>query len=109
MKAFPWILAVAFVAGAGAAVTLAATERTITQKGKAFSETNVAIKKGDTLIFLNDDNVAHNIYSTSPSNEFDLGSVLPGHSVPVTFDKGGDVDILCAIHPLMKMKVKVAD
>jgi plastocyanin len=107
MKAFPCILALAFLAGAG--VALAAVEHTISQKGKKFSETNVAIKKGDTLVFVNDDNVAHNIYSQSANNEFNLGSVLPGHSVPVTFDKGGDIDILCAIHPLMKMKVKVAD
>jgi plastocyanin len=107
MKAFPCVLAVAFLAGVG--VALAAAEHTITQKGKKFSETDVSIKKGDTLVFVNDDNVAHNIYSQSASNEFNLGSVTPGHSVPVTFDKTGDVDILCAIHPLMKMKVKVAD
>jgi len=106
MKVFPCVLAVSFLAGAGVAL---AAQHTITQKGKVFSETNVALKKGDTLVFVNDDNVAHNIYSQSPSNEFNLGSVLPGHSVPVTFDKSGDVDILCAIHPLMKMKVKVAD
>ena len=109
MKAFPCILALAFLAGAGTAVALAAAEHTITQKGKKFSETSVSLKKGDTIVFVNDDNVAHNIYSQSPSNEFNLGSVLPGHSVPVTFDKSGDVDILCAIHPLMKMKVKVTD
>jgi len=107
MKTFPCILAIAFLAGAG--VAFAAAEHTVHQKGKQFSETNVTLKKGDTLVFLNDDNVAHNIYSTSPDNEFNLGSVLPGKSVPVTFDKSGDVDVLCAIHPLMKMKVKVTD
>jgi len=107
MKTFPCILAIAFLAGAG--VAFAAAEHTVHQKGKQFSETNVTLKKGDTLVFLNDDNVAHNIYSQSANNEFNLGSVTPGHSVPVTFDKSGDVDILCAIHPLMKMKVKVSD
>ncbi len=107
MKSFPCILAAAFLAGAG--VAFAAAEHTISQKGKQFSETSVTLKKGDTIVFLNDDNVAHNIYSQSPNNEFNLGSVLPGKSVPVTFDKSGDVDILCAIHPLMKMKVKITD
>jgi plastocyanin len=105
MKAFPCVLAVAFLAGVG--VALAAAQHTITQKGKKFSETNLALKKGDSIVFVNDDNVAHNIYSQSANNEFNLGSVTPGNSVPVTFDKSGDVDILCAIHPLMKMKVKV--
>ena len=42
MNAFPCILAIAFLAGVG--VALAASERTITQKGKVFSETNVSIK-----------------------------------------------------------------
>ena len=107
MKAFPCVLAVAFLAGVG--VALAAAQHTITQKGKKFSEASLSIAKGDTLVFVNDDNVAHNIYSQSANNEFNLGSVTPGNSVPVTFDKSGDVDILCAIHPLMKMKVKVSD
>jgi plastocyanin len=107
MKSFPCALAVAFLAGA--AVAALAADRTITQKGKAFSPTDVTVKKGETLMFVNDDNVAHNIYSMSPNNEFNLGSQLPGTSVPVTFDKVGDVDILCAIHPLMKMKVKVTN
>jgi plastocyanin len=100
-------VAVAFLAGI--AVAAAATQQTINQKGKVFSQTDVTIKKGDTLVFVNDDNVAHNIYSTSPGNEFDLGSQKPGNSTPVTFDKSGNVDVMCAIHPLMKMKVKVAD
>jgi len=107
MKAFPCLVAAAFVAGA--VVAAAAAERTITQKGKMFSMAEVAIKKGDALVFVNNDNVAHNIFSSSPGNDFNLGSQLPGNSTSVTFDKSGDVDVMCAIHPLMKMKVKVAD
>ena len=106
MKVFPFIVAAAFVAGA--VVAAAAAERTINQKGKAFSANDVSIKKGDTLVFVNDDNVAHNIFSTSPGNDFNLGSQPPGNSTSVTFDKPGNIDIMCAIHPLMKMKVKVA-
>jgi plastocyanin len=107
MKTFTSLLAVAFVAGA--VVAAAAAEQTISQKGKVFSPPNVTIKKGDTLVFSNDDNVAHNIYSVSANNEFNLGSQAPGNSTPITFDKSGDIDIVCAIHPVMKMKVKVTD
>jgi len=107
MKIFPCVVALAFVAGA--AVAALAAEQTISQKGKVFSKAEVALKKGDTLVFVNDDNVAHNIYSTSPGNDFNLGSQGPGKSVSVTFDKPGDIDVLCAIHPLMKMKVKVTE
>ncbi len=107
MKSVSCLVAVAFLSGA--AVAALAAEKTINQKGKVFSVTDVTIKKGDTLVFVNDDNVAHNIFSTSPGNDFNLGSQAPGTSVPVTFDKAGEVDILCAIHPLMKMKVNVAN
>jgi plastocyanin len=106
MKSMKAGLVLAFLAGTTVAL---AAERTIGQKGKAFSETAVEIKKGDALVFVNDDNVVHNLMSMSPGNEFNLGSIAPGLSTPVTFEKAGDVQILCAIHPKMKLSVKVTD
>ena len=108
---FARTLAIAFAAGiATAAVAVAATgERSITQKGKVFSESEVAIKKGETVVFVNDDTVSHNIMSNTTGNQFNLGSQAPGISTPVTFDKSGDVTVICAIHPRMKMTVKVSD
>jgi plastocyanin len=90
----------------GCAVALAA-ERTIMQKGKVFSESAITIKKGDVVVFVNDDTVTHNVMSTDPGNEFNIGSQAPGVSTPVTFDKAGEFTILCAIHPRMKLIVKV--
>ena len=87
---------------------LAATE-VIHQQGRAFSTENMTIKKGATLTFLNDDSVPHNIMSTSKGNEFNLGSQLPGSSTDVTFKESGEVQVICAIHPRMKMTVKVTD
>jgi plastocyanin len=86
-----------------------AANLTITQKGRVFSSEEVTIKKGGTLTFLNDDSVPHNILSTSKGNEFNLGSQPPGASTDVTFKEAGDVLILCAIHPRMKMTVKVIE
>ena len=106
MKSLKVGLALAFIAGASVAL---AAERTISQKGKVFSESALEIKKGDTLVFLNDDNVVHNVLSTTPGNVFNLGSIGPGHSTPVTFDKAGNLQILCAIHPSMKMSLTVKD
>src|SRR5262249_20723457 len=107
MKLFPFVVAAAFVTGA--AVAAFAAEHTVSQKGKKFSVSEITVKKGDKVLFVNDDNVAHNIFSTTAGNEFNLGSQAAGSSAPVTFDKTGDIDVLCAIHPLMKMKVKVTD
>ena len=86
-----------------------AADQTIRQKGRMFSSESVSIKKGETLTFLNDDSVPHNIASTSKGNEFNLGSQTPGATTPVTFKEVGDAQIICAIHPRMKMTVKVTD
>ena len=74
-----------------------------------FSSESLAIKKGETITFLNDDTVSHNIISTSKGNEFNLGSQSPGTSTDVTFKVAGDVQVLCAIHPRMKLMVKVSE
>jgi plastocyanin len=102
-------LIIAFTAGAATAAVAATAERSITQKGKVFSESEVAIRKGETVVFVNDDTVSHNIMSTTAGNQFNLGSQAPGMSTPVTFDKSGEIAIICAIHPRMKMSVKVSD
>jgi plastocyanin len=87
---------------------LAATE-VIHQQGRAFSSESVTVKKGEALTFLNDDTVPHNVMSASKGNEFNLGSLPPGSSTDVSFKETGDVQVICAIHPRMKMTVKVVD
>ena len=86
----------------------AATE-VLPQQGREISSESVSVKKGDALTFLNDDTVPHNIMSASKGNEFNLGSQAPGTSTDVTFKESGDVQVICAIHPRMKMMVKVID
>ena len=88
---------------------LAAANQDIHQKGRVFSAENVTIKKGEALTFVNDDTIPHNILSTSKGDEFNLGSQAPGAATDVTFKEAGDVQVLCAIHPRMKMMVKVTD
>lgn len=106
MKVLKAAMCVAFLSGIAVAY---AAEQTITEKGKVFSKTEVSIKKGDVLNFLNDDNIVHNVMSTSAGNEFNVGAVKPGISTPVTFKAAGNVQVICAIHPSMKMLVKVTD
>jgi len=83
--------------------------QTIRQQGRTFSAGRVTIKVGESLTFLNDDNVPHNVASTSRGNEFDLGSQAPGASTDVAFTEAGEVQVFCAIHPRMKLTVKVSD
>jgi plastocyanin len=106
MKPIAFAVALGMIAGC---VTALAAEKSITQKGKVFSETNLTIKKGDILVFVNDDNITHNIFSTSSGNTFNLGAQAPGVSTPVKFANAGEVSVLCAIHPRMQMAVKVTE
>ena len=86
-----------------------AADHQVAQKGRLFSVESITVKKGDTITFVNDDSVPHNIMSTSSGNEFNLGSQGPGTSTPVTFNQAGDFEVICAIHPRMKMTVKVTE
>ena len=101
------LLTLVITAGLSAGA-LAATQ-VIHQQGRTFSVESVTIKKGEALTFLNDDTVPHNIMSTSKGNEFNLGSQAPGTSTDVSFKEAGEVQVICAIHPRMKMMVKVED
>ena len=93
------VMAIAMVlAFAGGSAVAFAAERSITQKGRAFSDSAVTVKKGDTLVFVNDDTVG---------NEFNLGSQMPGATSNVTLNNPGEVSVVCAIHPRMKMTVTV--
>jgi len=86
-----------------------AANLTITQKGRLFSSESITIKKGESVTFANDDSVPHNIISASKGNEFNLGSQPPGAATDVTFKESGEAQVICAIHPRMKMTVKITD
>jgi plastocyanin len=101
------IISLAILAGLSTGA-LAATQ-IIHQQGRAFSSDSMTVKKGDAITFLNDDTVPHNVMSATKGNEFNLGSLSPGSSTDVVFKDVGDVQVICAIHPRMKMTVKVVD
>ncbi|MCU0825283.1 MAG: methylamine utilization protein [Leptospira sp.] len=86
---------------------LAAKVHTVAQEGRKFSVDQLEIAVGDTVDFPNKDDFFHNVYSLSPSKVFDLGSYTKGNSKKVTFDKAGEIEVRCAIHPEMKMKIIV--
>lgn len=97
------------VISAGLSAGALAGTQMIHQQGRVFGPDSVTVKKGEALTFLNDDTIPHNIMSGSKGNEFNLGSQAPGMSTDVTFKESGDVQVICAIHPRMKMMVKVTD
>ena len=88
-------------------VAVSAQQVTVTQKGKEFSEKSVTVKVGEEITFINDDSVAHNVYSRVGTQKTDLGLQKPGAEGVLSFDKAGKYRVRCAIHPKMKMTVVV--
>ena len=85
----------------------AAPEHVVAQKDKAFSVKTLKAKVGDTITFRNDDPFAHNIFSLSSIQSFDLGTFGKGETKQVVLKKEGKMDVECAIHPEMKLTVEV--
>ena len=70
---------------------------------------NLDISAGSTVVFTNHDNIYHNINSKSPANLFSIDTYDPGTPHPVTFEKSGEVQLLCKVHPEMSGWVIVTD
>ncbi len=87
-----------------------AGETDIIQAGQAFSETDISVKAGDHVKFLNQDDVKHNILVQAGDDDDDakdMGLQAPGQSIDVPFDKAGKFLVRCHIHPGMKLAVTV--
>jgi plastocyanin len=97
----------AFAAGAATAA-IAATQFTISQKGREFTPTEITIARGEAIQILNDDaDLLHHVYVESNRFTFDSGDQQPGSKTKITFTEAGDFNVLCAIHPKMKLLVHV--
>ena len=55
----------------------AGMDHTVTQKGK-FNPTEIEIKAGDSITFVNDDKTRHNVYSKSVGQKFNIRKQKPG-------------------------------
>lgn len=81
--------------------------RSMDQKAMTFVPHVLVISRGDTVNFLNHDNVAHNVYS--PDNEgYNLGSFKQDEQRSYKFQKEGAYTQLCSLHPEMLAFVFVA-
>ena len=72
------------------------------QKEMKFVPRVLPVLVGTTVDFPNNDTTWHNVFSKSAAKEFDLGLYPPGNARRVTFDKPGEVRVLCNVHPVME-------
>ena len=88
--------------------SVAAQQYNVSQKGRMFHPDKLSIERGETLVIVNDDgDLRHHAYIDSPTFSFDSGDQEPGSKATIPFTVAGDFDVLCAIHPKMKLAVHV--
>jgi len=85
----------------------AGAQHIVVQKNKAFSVTTLTVKVGDSVVFSNNDDITHNVFSLSKGLEFNTKAQAPGTANQVTWKTDGIVEVNCAFHPKMKLIITV--
>ena len=84
-----------------------AAQQHVTAMGKQFSTPEVKVPFMDMVVFVNQDEVVHQIFSTTDGLRFNLKRMPPGGASGAKFAKRGVAEVRCAIHRDMHMKVVV--
>jgi plastocyanin len=85
----------------------ASTYHVVNQNKLQFSVSEIRIKKGDTVRFMNSDRTAHNILVKEGTTVLNSGLQQPGEPFDVPFNSAGEFPVSCGIHPKMHMTVIV--
>lgn len=80
---------------------------TMTTRSKTFLPHVMAVPAGSTINFPNEDPIAHNLFSLTPGNTFDLGLYRRGPGKTQKFETPGAVNVYCNVHPNMSAVVHV--
>jgi plastocyanin len=76
------------------------------QRGKVFIPYVLPVVQGTAVEFHNSDNLQHNVLGVG-ADKFNLGTYTEGMARSYTFNKLGEVAILCNVHPEMEAYVLV--
>ncbi len=80
----------------------------VSQRGREFQPSRLTVRRGETVEIVNDDgDFTHHAYIDSPNFSFDSADQQPGKSVQIHFNRAGIFDVLCGIHPKMRLSVNV--
>ena len=97
----------AFVGGASWAASNSPAMQ-VSQRGRDFQPNQISIKRNDMVRIINDDaDLLHHAYISSEKFSFDSSDIEPGGKVDIKFPVAGDFNVLCGIHPKMKLSVHV--
>jgi plastocyanin len=104
--ALPVTLLAAALALTPTPAALAADHR-VGQAGKKFDPSELSIRSGDTITFVNDDGTIHNLHSETPGHEFEIKRQSPKQVNTLPFTKPGTFVVECRYHGQMKLTVNV--
>lgn len=101
------VLALGAIVALAAGSVLAADAVSVSQRNRTFTPDSLQLERGTVVRIVNDDRVTHHIYVYSTGMNFDSGEQPIGQTVDLRFDRAGVFDVLCAIHPTMRLRVTV--
>ncbi|WP_269537206.1 hypothetical protein [Cerasicoccus fimbriatus] len=80
------------------------------QRGLQFEVSVMPVTKGAMVVFPNEDETFHNVFSYSPEKSFDLGRYRKGEEPgTVVFEEPGEIAVFCEIHRHMRSTILVLD
>ena len=100
---------VIFFDGIKLSADLAHARATLAQKDEQFVPHLVAITRGSTVSFPNDDPFFHNVFSLSRGASFNLGRYPSGVTRTRAFSQPGLVKVYCELHSHMSAVIRVFD
>ncbi|SFB99636.1 hypothetical protein [Pseudoalteromonas denitrificans] len=81
----------------------------VTQKNKQFNPYIGVIQKGQSVVFKNNDDITHHVYSVSTNNRFDFKIKSETQNRNIQLNSLGEVAMGCNIHDWMSGFVLVVD
>lgn len=80
---------------------------TVGQKDRRFTPGAILLKVGQALKIVNDDSRTHNVRIDGPGLSVSSDAQNPGDSITIGFDRPGQFQAICGIHPDMRLAVTV--
>jgi plastocyanin len=84
-------------------------EKTIDQRSETFIPLVTIVPKGGHIVFANNDQTTHQVYSFSPVKQFEITLARGEKSPPIAFDNAGVAALGCNIHDHMIAYAFVAE
>lgn len=100
-------IALTIICAIAASAVWAADAIIVSQRDRKFSPDRLTLERGSVARIVNDDRVTHHVYVDAPGMSFDSGEQPIGTTVDLRFDRPGKYEVLCAIHPTMRLRVEV--